>query len=197
MPIVTMFIMLVLLCVAALLAAVWLVSLVFFLKGRKKGSRSQMWIAGVPLVLLSGLGLWLAYLTLAPPNPTYAYKDAFGAPPSNDVTEMRSSDDTFGDYSVIHLKFKASPTTIQRLTAKGFGKGFTGKDLMGENSNWDAQGIYYHDEDTPEWWRPERTATTKVFYATKRLGHFNSLEDETLIYDSNTNQAYYYYHGID
>ena len=113
------------------------------------------------------------------------------------MTELRSSDDTFGDYSVVYLKFKASPATIQRLTAKGFGDGFTGEDLMGENSNWDSKGLYYHGEDTPDWWRPQRTATTRVFYAEKRLGHFNTQENETLIYDAASYQAYYSYDGLD
>ena len=173
-----------------LLTLGWFGSLALLVKGRRKQSRGQAWFGGVAMILVSLPGLYLLYP--APLDSAIAYKDAFGMAPSSDVTALRSATDGFADWDTVHLGFKVSPNTIQRITAKGWSS-----DSTGESVNWRPDGSYYHDEDTPEWWRPRKTATTRIYFATKRLGHYSTQEEETLIYDAGTQQAYYWYHGLD
>ena len=179
-----------LLFVAFLLLVGWFVAVVLLVKGRQKQSRSQVWVAGASLSLISLMGMGLAYACLAPPNANLAYKDSFGVAPSKDVTELQASEDSFGDYTQIYLRFKTSPKTIQTITAKGW--------KVGNPNEWaNSDGEISRGDSAPDWWKPKLNAQTQVFSAEKRLGHFSSFEQETLIYDAGTGEAFYDYDGLD
>lgn len=185
-------ILLILFLLAVAPVVFWLGSLALFIVGRKRQSRLQSWLGGAAFALVSGAGLWFIYLCAFPPpsDSTNVYRAAFEAP-SRDVTALQSSEDGFRDWSSAHLKFRAAPQTIERITAPGW-RPIAAKD-------WKDVGAFSRDEEAPKWWRPQSSPTTRVFYfyATKRLGHYSNMEDETLIYDAATHQAYYSYNGVD
>lgn len=168
----------------------WFGALALLVKGRRKQSRWQAWLGGAGMALIPLPGIWLLYLFLAPPNPAIAYKDAFGAAPSSDVTELRSSEDGFADWSTVYLKFKASPATIERLTTRGWKK--YGEVIQSEKDKAESR-----TEEMPGWWNLGDADKIQVFSAQKRRKDFSTQSDESLYYDPKKGEAFYSYEGMD
>ena len=168
---------------------VWLGCLILFVAGRKQRSRAMAWIGGVPLALLSVSGVvvasWILYVSIVPTNPADDYKSAFGAVPSRDVSELRSSGNIFGDEELTYMTFKASPETIKQLTAKGWNKPIA--KIWSEE---DEDKASFDREERPNWWKPEKVNEMQFFYADSRRKKFDT-EYENLYYDLNSHQAYY------
>ena len=167
----------------------WIIALGFFIGGRRKGSRPQIWFSSGALALTSGLGICLLYQCFAPSNPTIAYRVAFGVLPASDVTELRSDEDGFGDWEKVYLKFKASPETIKRLTAKNWSEPVV-KTLSRE------QITGFGNQKVPSWWRPDEFDKVQSFDGIEPKKKFDE-EYEELYYDSESRQAYYSYLGFD
>lgn len=148
-----------------------------------------MIVSGITFVLISIFGgmNYLAFHT--PPNPANVYAAAFdGRTPSSDVTNLRS-DTSYGSDTRIFLAFKASAATIKNIKSEGW--------KWRDADDW-AQygGANNNGEAKPDWWTPQKTARTQVFERMNRTGDFMT-EDETLIYDVATRQAYYSYHSAE
>ena len=189
MPIFAMMAFLLLICLGIVLAVGWIIALSFFIGGRRKGSRLQIWLSSGALALTSGLGICLLYLYFAPSNPIIAYRVAFGVLPASDVTELRSNEDGFGDWEKVYLKFKASPETIERLTAKNWSEPVV-KTLSRE------QVTGFGNQEVPSWWKPDEFDKVQSFDGTEPKKKFDE-EYEELYYDSESRQAYYSYWGFD
>ncbi|MEO6908395.1 MAG: hypothetical protein ABI210_10945 [Abditibacteriaceae bacterium] len=171
----------------------WLIFLTLFIVGKIKKSRVLSWIGGVPLTLstvfavifLGAIVCGIVYVSF----PSNVYKMTFGTSPTVDVTGLRSHYWYFADSGVTYLKFKAAPTTIKKITAKTWHQ-LTGQKIDEENFN------YTEDDDIPSWWHPKKTPSTQI-YKNSSLPHDFAAEDEMLIYNPNTQQAYYEFEGID
>lgn len=126
-------------------------------------------------------------------RPANVYEIAFGSPPSADVINIKSSYYYFADTGITYLKFNASPSTISRLTAKGWTR-LKGQGLKDASASYNTN--VSGEDETPNWYKPTVTKTTVIYTAKKRFGDF-ATEDETLIYDGATHEAYYDFLGID
>src|ERR1700719_1989474 len=110
------------LLIAAVFGFFWVAGLVIFLIGRRKHSRLMIWLGGIPTVCLTliavAIGGLLGYGIIHVTNPRYVYKDAFGEPPSSDVSSIRSKVYSFADEGHVFLTFKAGLETFHRIVPK-------------------------------------------------------------------------------
>ena len=175
----------------------WLLFLLLFLSGRRNKSRARSCMGGVPFALSSGFALWclglVAHGLWSSSRPANVYKITFGVAPSADVTDIRSKYYYFADTGTTFLKFKASPSTIDKLTAKGWTRLKYQEQLEAHASD-DANTPA--DDDTPNWFKPDLTESTVTYVSEHRIGDFAS-ESETLTYNPATRLAYYDFVGID
>ncbi len=181
-----MFLLLFLLLVYGLL---WLVSLALLITGRTLKSQVLSWLGGLPLGALTLGGFAAVALIFWPTNPTDVYEESFGIPPSSDVTQLQGRDYSWGDSGRAYLKFSAAPSTIQRITVKGW------RHLSASEAQQETFSSFQQD-DTPTWWKPVVGRSSVIYKASKRSGHFSS-EYEILVYDESTRQTYYSYSGVD
>ncbi len=147
-----------------------------------------MWGSAITFVLISIFG-GMNYLAFhVAPDPAQIYQDAFARKPPRDVTNLRCDTD-YGSDTRIFLAFQASAETIKRI----------------ESDNWkwrDAEswaefgGENNYGTSKPDWWNPRLSARTQVYERINRTGDFMT-EDERLIYDVGTQQAYYSYHSAE
>lgn len=148
-----------------------------------------MRVGGTTFVLISIFG-GMNFLALqAPSDPARTYQYSFGGQrPPSDVTNLQSSE-SYGSDTRIFLAFKASPATISRIKSADW--------KWRDANDWAKYGgENNYGEPMPAWWTPKKTARTQVFEQRNRTGDFLT-EDETLIYDVGTGQAYYSYHSVD
>ena len=171
----------------------WLFFLALFTSGRRKKSQDIICLASALLIIHTGIGLKIAYNTISVFKSDNVYKITFGSSPPPDVKNIQSYYYYFADLGITYLKFNASPSTIKKLTAKGWNRLKDQKlaDVRASNDTSTEQ-----DDDTPKWFRPNITQSTMVYTSEHRIGDFAS-ENETLTYDSATQQAYYSFLGID
>jgi hypothetical protein len=129
------------------------------------------------LVLLVSLYLYVS-------RPSATFEGVLGFPPSSDVTSLQTSLFFLGDSGVAYLRFKASPATIQWIVARGLTPIVAG-----------TRGPATTSGKPPSWWRPP-TAPTAAY-----LGNFEersfTREEEYLIYDPVTGEAYFRFLGVD
>ena len=176
--------------VLAVFCGACLISLVVFVIGWRKKNRTLKYLGGVPFGILASLGTFFCALFLwsliATDNPRNVYQDTFGFAPSSDVANLNSSYFMFGDSASTYLYFKASPATIKRIAANGL------KRIP--SSQYDS-----YLSDAPSWWKPRVTKTTQIFVSSHHGGASSTEteDDETLLYDPATRDAYYSYIGID
>jgi hypothetical protein len=178
---------------AAICGLFWLLFLALFVSGRRKKSRSLMWLGGVPLVISSGIATFcigtMVYGLNSVSQPANVYELSFGSQPPADVKNLQSSYYSFADTGTTFLKFNASPSTIRTLTAQKWVR-LTGQELQDERfSN-------FLSEATPSWWAPRKSKSTSVYTARNRFGGFAG-ESEVLTYDAATKQAHYAFIGVD
>lgn len=184
-----LFLSFIILAIAALLCVIWLGALIFFIVGYRQRARTKMWVSGTIFVLISIFG-GMNYLAFhAPRDPADTYAAAFGgSSPPRDVTNLRS-DTSYGSDTRIFLAFKASPATIKNIKSDGW--------KWSDADDWAKYGgANNYGESKPAWWTPKKTARTQVFQRMNHTGDFMT-EDETLIYDVGSQQAFYSYHSVE
>lgn len=185
------FVLVIWLLIAAVYGSFCLLFFVLYAIGKKKGIHSLMWAGGIPFIASAGFAVFclglMGYGFYTTSRPATVYEMTFGSAPSSDVTNIQSNYYYFADTGTTFLKFKASPATIAKLTAKGW----TRLNAQGNQNAGPHTGT-----QTPEWYKPKITDTTVIYTAEKRIGDFAS-ESETLVYDRVTKQAYYDFVGID
>lgn len=176
------------LAIAALLCLLWLGSLIFFIVGCRQRARTKMWVSGILFVSISIFGGMNYFAFHARPDPAQIYQSAFGSQPPGDVTSLRS-DTSYGSDTRIFLAFKASQATIKRIKSDGW--------KWRDAENWaEYGGANNYGEPKPDWWNPRLSARTQVYERMNRTGDF-MMEDERLIYNVGTRQAYYSYHSAE
>lgn len=171
----------------------WLLFLSLFIVGKIKKSRMLSWIGGIPLLLSTTFAVFtlctIIWGIFSVSKPANVYEITFGTPPPADVTDIQSHDWYFADSGLTYLKFKASPTTIKKLTTKDWHQ-LSGKKLDEVNF------VYMVNDDKPLWWHPRKTSSSQIYKGSLHSHDFATV-DEMLIYNPKTQQAYYRFVGID
>jgi hypothetical protein len=118
-------------------------------------------------------------------RPSATFDRVLGFSPPPDVTSLQSSEWILGDSGVVYLRFKASPATIQRIVARGL--------LLVGPSNEPSTT----SDSPPSWWQPPIMGAMAYYADFAGQRHGFASEDEYLIYDPATGEAYYRFVGID
>ncbi len=175
-------------CFVILLACCWLGSFVTFCVAKLYKSPESVrfngkvlaWLSG--LVLLTGAAIWLVFF----PPTILVYRTELGEFPTPDVQNLRSSSSTGHDGRDAFLQFQAAPTTITRLAENRNLLSFAPDQYKG----YELGGL------APNWWEPDISVHSLVFNA-GRGKTATSGESIWLVYDSQTQTAYYGYSIID
>ena len=158
---------------------VWLTVL-----GRLKSRwRRPLVFLSVPAYILLLVLLHMALAGRFTPAST-SFRDAMGFDPPADVSNLRSYRDGFLDFEKIYLRFKAAPSTVERILA-------TRQNPMSEH----VPSPGWEQEDTPPAFRPPPTA--KQYWVKHERGRTFGIETELLAHDAATGEVYYRWVGID
>src|SRR5207237_1520401 len=100
----------------------------------------MLWLGGIPVVCLTMIALAIAgfvgYGVIRVTNPRYVYKNAFGEPPSSDVSSIQSKVYSFADEGYVFLTCKAGPETAHRIVPKNLKRvsyAEYGREMSGNN----------------------------------------------------------------
>ena len=139
--------------------------------------------------------LFLAYATICVTklvldvctSDAYVYEHSFGFSPTPDVQIIRSSWRDDGDSRTKYLKFQADQSTIDRIIAE--------RALLPQESA--TPSSRREDPSWWDWWRDPKRRLVYSYNPFSRAGRGGELsfEDEVLIYDATTREAYYRYYG--
>ena len=118
------------------------------------------------------------------PDAESVFQTTFNSLPPKDVTGLQGDGHAFRDNSTNYLRFNAPPATVKRLvgntfaltTAATFKDGISGQ--------------------TPTWWRPTASSTTKFYSSTGFHPTFSS-GDAYYSYDTNAQLVHLYWDGWD
>lgn len=158
-----------------LFLALW-TGVLFIFRVKRRGFYTLL---SLPVFLVL-LGSWFLWQT----RPAAVFKGSFGFAPPPDVMSLQSSHWFLGDSGIVYLRFKASPSTVQRITSQGLRPRASGSPYP-----------TFTNSTPPDWWRPRQSSVNEYIGSGTGLGFSN--EEAYLIYDPATGEVWYRFVGID
>ncbi len=151
--------------------------------------RKQLWlvlVASIPALLLLLLAANFAARAWAS-RPYHVYRCSFDLEPTADVNITNSLWVESGGSCSRYLRFYANQPTIDRIIAAG-------------RVRPDRSTLSFGKANDPGWWKPSRGPKTKVYtyemyFRTER--DESGSQDEILVYNPSTREAYYRYIGTE
>jgi hypothetical protein len=169
---------------AALVVGAWLASLVLLIAGRINRSTILTVVSGGAFFVLTALLLFVVASYLHARSPHEMFKRSFGFEPPPDVKDIQSEYYYLLDSGYTYLKFQTSPTTVERIVARGL-------EQVPNSYRFPSSNL-----EPPEWWKPPATGDVVRYYG-EFDGRDFAREHEVLIYDRSSNTVYFHFLGID
>ena len=168
--------------------AAWLASLVLFIAGRINRSTILTVVSGGAFLVLT-IFLAIAITSVITSyfhaqSPRTVFRRSFGFDPPPDVKEIQSKYYYFLDSGYTYLKFQVSPTTVERIVARGL-------EQVTNSYRFPSSNL-----EPPDWWTPPATGDVVRYYG-EFDGRDFAREHEVLIYDRSANTVYFLFLGID
>lgn len=197
------FALLVWLILAGLFAVVWLTAFLLWRLGRRRKWPVLAWPAGLATAALSLLGIFVAGVIavglLRSMNPKCVFEDCMNAKTTPGTSDIKSRVFDMGDTGSVYLSFRIPEGELRGIVP----------DRMQPSSmaDWDTAMALNIDDGAPDWWKLDRTP--KPHYLAWLRVHDGSTpggphggkgfasETEYLVYDRNTQTAYYRFQGIE
>lgn len=191
------FVILFWLIIAAVVGAIWLVSMAAFLASWARKRRFAKWVSAVPAlgipllaVLVAGI---LAYGLVRSAIPSCVYRDVFHTAPGKDVSDIESQVFWFADTGSIWLQFKCDEATFRNIMPAG---------CRAATSHTDHDAARDALKEAPSWWKAGETLDAKVYIEESSHDDDRSIKGfafETLVirYSPASRIAQYRFVGID
>lgn len=173
--------------------AAWMATFGVYCLGRDKGSKALQLLGGVPLIVLTLIGIgvvgFVAYVWIRSSTPSFVYESCFHEPPTDDVTNLRSSYWSFADSKQVFLTFQAKPETFRRILPQNLRR-------MEFSDYRERMPLTGHQ--TPSWWRSP-TETSEIYFADSTKGLSGTFYEETTLvtFEATTGTVMYFFVGID
>ncbi|MBI5685057.1 MAG: hypothetical protein HZC54_08240 [Verrucomicrobia bacterium] len=177
-------------------AAVSIPFLILFIVGVRKRRRWMKWLGGIPAGMILAMAFCgfclLIYGFMHPWSETADTKTIrqtfvtnFGFEPGSDFKPEHQKIYCLADFGCMHLRFRASAATFDRIRGLGFKKSSRSSFVSGTGGS-----------GAPEWWIHEKDLSDECFENTKWKGSFSS-NGACLFYDRASERVYFYSYGID
>ena len=170
--------------------------IILFLFGVRRKSRPMKWIGAIPavgiLVLDATVFCFLIYGFAHPWSETAdaktirgSFVSNFGFQPGSDFVPLHQRIYCLADYGCMHLQFRVSSTTFERIRTEGFRRA--------PASSFFATTA---GKKAPSWWISANHLSDQCYQNDRWKGSFHS-NSAFLFYDNSSNTAYFFSQGID